>query len=712
MIIRREEKGTCGSPSETLACDFCGLPIYGAAEVKQPRYCCYGCRFAASITAADGDEGQARWAMTRLGLAIFFSMSVMVFTMLLWSEPNEPVNRLTGVWYDLARWACFLFTVPVVLLLGGPLLADATAALRDGRAAMSLLLALGVCSAMAYSLWSLIAGGGHVYFEVACVVLVAVTLGRWFEATRKLKTTAALRGLKQLLPDTVRLLRGGQERVLDTNQLVAGDEFRVLPGERIAADGKVVRNEVAIDEQVVTGESFPVVRHVGDCVMSGTLVLDGPLDIRASAPAGEGTLAHMIEAVAQATAARTRYERLADRISRWFLPAIGLIALLALVIHLWLGNLPGGMLSAVAVLVIACPCALGLATPMALWAAIGRAAQAGVLVRDGDALGALANVKTICFDKTGTLTTGEAAVERLILDRGSDAKELLGVAGALGRSSTHPLSVAVTRYADQEPRCGTSNLDSVEVRAGYGVAGMSHDVAATAFLGSRNWMAECGQQIPGELISPESAEDDLAAETLLGWNGRVRGRFVVRETMRSEAKRTIAALRTMGCDCVMLTGDREQRARTMAASLGLTYVAGLLPQEKLAALRSLQTAGPVAMVGDGINDAPALAAADVGIALGSGTDISRHSAAVCLLNSDLSRLPWLVRLACRTKHTIRWNLAWAFGYNVAGIGLAAAGWLHPVFAAIAMSVSSLLVVTNSLALAHYDLADSLPETAQ
>jgi len=650
--------------------------------------------------------------MTRLGLAIFFSMSVMVFTMLLWSEANEPVDRLMDVWYDVARWACFLFTIPVVLLLGGPLLADAVAELRAGRASMSLLLALGVCSAMAYSLWSLISGGGHVYFEVACVVLVAVTLGRWFEATGKLKTTAALRGLKQLLPDTVRILRGDEEQFLNTNQLVAGDEFRVLPGERIAADGRVVRREAAIDEQVVTGEGFPVVRRAGDCVLSGSLVLDGPLDIRASAPAGEGTLARMIDAVVQATAARTRYERLAERISRWFLPTIGLIAVSTLIIHAWLGNLPSGLLSAVAVLVIACPCALGLATPMALWAAVGRAAQDGVLIRDGDALGALAKVKTICFDKTGTLTTGEAAVERLILDRGSSERELVGVAGALGRTSTHPLSMAVTRYAGHDAQCGSPNLDNVQVHAGFGVSGMSHDVAATAFLGSRTWMAECGQRIPDELISPENSDDDLAAETLLGWSGRVRARFVIRETVRPQAKQTIADLRTIGCDCVMLTGDRERRARAMAAALGLEQMAELLPLDKLAALKSLQSTGPVAMVGDGINDAPAMAAADVGIALGSATDISRHSAAVCLLTNNLSRLPWLVRLARRTEYTIRWNLVWAFAYNALGIGLAAIGWLHPVFAAIAMSVSSFLVVTNSLALAHYAPADSLLESAQ
>src|SRR5262245_11206604 len=264
-------------PSGPLACDFCGLPIDESPDINRPRYCCYGCRFAASIAAADGDEGQARWAMTRLGLAIFFSMSVMVFTMLLWSQPLDFTDRLAVVWYDLGRYACLLFTLPVVVLLGWPLLSDAATELRRGRASLSLLLCVGVAAALVYSLVSLLAGGGHVYFEVVCAILVAVTLGRWLEATGKLKTTAALRSLRRLLPATVRLLRAGHEQMASASDLAVGDEFRVLPGEIIAADGQIVRHEAAVDEQAVTGESLPVVRRPGDRVLSGMRVLDGPL---------------------------------------------------------------------------------------------------------------------------------------------------------------------------------------------------------------------------------------------------------------------------------------------------------------------------------------------------------------------------------------------------------------------------------------------------
>jgi heavy metal translocating P-type ATPase len=411
----------------------------------------------------------------------------------------------------------------------------------------------------------------------------------------------------------------------------------------------------------------------------------------------------MIDAVAGATTARTRYERLAEQISRWFLPAVLVISIATFAAHVWLGDTAGGLLSALAVLVIACPCALGLATPMALWAAVGRAAQAGVLVREGDALAALARAKLICFDKTGTLTTGEATVDAVCYDKGEDEQTVLNVARALSHASNHPLAMAVDRYASIRLTQLPSPIHRPFVRPGRGITGAVDEVESTAYLGSRAWMAECDQHLPMELTPPDNTEADASAEALVAWKGLVRARFAFREKVRPEAETSIALLRRLGLGCVMLTGDRIPRARALAESLRLDFHAGLLPDDKLAAMRSLQSAGPAAMVGDGINDAPALAAADVGIALGSGTDISRHSAQVCLLTSDLARLPWLVQLSRRTERTIRWNLVWAFAYNILGIGFAAVGWLHPIVAALAMGLSSLLVVTNSLALARFDL---------
>lgn len=695
-------------PMEAAACSFCGLPAPQAAG-NEPAYCCYGCRFAASIAAANGDEGQARWAMTRLGLAVFFSMNVMVFTMLLWSQDQAigsagasptPAGALPApiqIWYDLGRYTCLLFTVPVLLLLGGPLIADAAAELRRGRASISLLLLVGVAAAMGYSVYSL-TNSGHVYFEVACTILVAVTLGRWLEATGKLKTTEALRGLAKLLPDHVRLLQGDVERRIPAAELDVGDAFRVLPGERIAADGQIERGEAAVDEQAVTGESIAQLRQEGNRALSGTLVLDGPLVIRASSRAGEGTLARMIAAVQQATAARSRYERLAERLSRWFLPAIALIAIATFAGHCWLTTPGQGLLAAVAVLVIACPCALGLATPMALWTAIGRAAQAGVLIREGDALSQLAAAKSICFDKTGTLTTGDVQVTAFLDASPRDRIFALDVAGALATGSTHPLAAAIDRFASDR---GSSSVtaDSMHTWPGRGLTGNIPGILGPAYLGSLRWLAECGQHGSFPIA-------DDSAESFVAWEGRIHGRFACAELLRPALQETLNALQQLGLQTIMLTGDRRERAARIAAELGLQSRAELLPEAKLTAIRELQQAGPVVMVGDGLNDAPALAAADVGIALGSGTDISRHTAAVCLLQSDLARLPWLFALSQQTVHTIRWNLVWALAYNVCGIALAAAGCLHPIIAAIAMGASSLLVVANSLRLASFADAET------
>jgi P-type E1-E2 ATPase len=298
------------------------------------------------------------------------------------------------------------------------------------------------------------------------------------------------------------------------------------------------------------------------------------------------------------------------------------------------------------------------------------------------------------------------------LDSDCEEATVLRVAGALGRTTTHPLAAAIVRYADERGMHNTHEIAGVQQRAGYGVSGRVDGVdgtIATAYLGSRRWIAAADQRLPTDLVS---SDGDDAGEVIVAWTGCARGRFVIQETLRPECEATVSQLRTMGRRCVMLTGDRVARAEVMAKAVGLEHRSELLPEEKLRAIEALRVSGPVVMVGDGINDAPAMAAADVGIALGSGTDILRHSAHVCLLSSDLSRLPWLLRLAQRTEHTIHWNLVWAFGYNLAGVGLAAAGWLHPVIAALAMSVSSMLVVSNSLALARFDPGTISTEAAR
>ncbi|MCE9631404.1 MAG: cadmium-translocating P-type ATPase [Planctomycetia bacterium] len=682
------------TPTSESGCSYCGLPLAAAAHDDGPRYCCFGCRFAASITEAHGEAGESRWMMTRLGVALFFTMNVMVFTMLLWSQRDgSAADPAATVFYGLARHACLLFSAPVLLLLGGPLFGEAFREVCTGRPSLNLLLAVGVAAAFLLSVHAVVTDGGHVYFEVACMVLVAVTLGKWLEASGKLETTAALRELRSLLPDRVRRIDGGSETEVPLASVAVGDRLRILPGERVATDGRIVWGRSAIDERTVTGESVPVDKAVGDPVASGTEVIDGPLIVEVTATAGAGTLERLIAAVTAAANAGTRQQRLAERVSAWFLPIVLVTAATALGIHWWQGGwgasgLASGTMAAIAVVVVSCPCALGLATPMALWAAIGAAARRHVLVRDGDAFARLGTARVFCFDKTGTLTTG-LRVHEVRAAAGEVEPNVLAIAAALAHGSTHVLARAID---DEASRRGVAAAAVAAVRtvAGCGIEGRLAD-GVIVRLGSSRWIVEA----TGMTAVPDGSAD--RPECVLAIGHDVAGRITFDESIRAEAAATVAALARAGGEVWLLSGDREPRARAVAAALGMECRAALLPEEKLA---FVQSRPGVVMVGDGINDAPALAAADVGVALGCGADVSRWTAAICLLRDDLADLPWLAALARRTNRTIRWNLLWAFGYNAACIPLAAVGWLHPAVAAAAMVASSLFVVTGSLALAR------------
>jgi heavy metal translocating P-type ATPase len=689
----------------SASCAYCGLPVVAAPD-DGPRYCCFGCRFAASITDAGGETGASRWTMTRLGLAVFFTMNVMVFTMLLWSQRDAATDEPAATaLYALARHACLLFSAPVLLLLGGPLFADAAREVRQGRPAASVLLAVGVAAAYALSVHAVLTDAGHVYFEVGCTVLVAVTLGKWLEASGKLRTTEALRALRALLPDRVlRVAACGDEEV-PLSAVAIGERLRVLPGERVPTDGRIVTGRSAIDERTVTGESVPVTKGPGDLLASGTTVVDGMLVVEVTAAPGSGTLEQLIGAVTAAATAGCRRQRLAERVAAWFLPLVTASAVAAFVVHGagagWTREgIAAGTLAAVAVVVVSCPCALGLATPMALWAAIGAAARRHVLVRDGDAFTRLAAASTFCFDKTGTLTTGIGVHEVAVLDGGLE-REPLAVAAALAAGSTHVLARAV---ATEAARRGLDivAIEDLHVVPGHGIEAVLAD-GTPARLGSDRWIAAAiGEAAP-------TVADDARPSCTLAIGDHAACRVTFDESIRPEAAAAIAALAADGAEVWLLSGDRAGRARAVAAALDIRWQAPLLPAEKLAFVRGRP--GSV-MIGDGINDAPALAAADVGVALGCGADVSRWTAAICLLRDDLADLPWLVTLARRADKTIRWNLLWAFGYNAACIPLAAAGLLHPSVAAAAMLASSVMVVTGSLAVAGCaDDPPALSETA-
>ena len=688
---------------QQAGCDYCGLPIATHKQLASDEklYCCFGCRFASRVAQDGGADGQARWMLTRLGIAIFFSMNVMVFTMALWSRDVYDLSA-TGaqadVMHDLFRYACLVFSLPVVFLLGGPLIENALGELQRGRLTTDLLIFIGVVAALAYSAVSVLRDSGQVYFEVACMVLVAVTLGRWLEAVAKLKTTNLLTSLDHFLPSSVSALRNGQFESVPLDTVGVGDSLRILPGQRIPVDGRIVRNRAFVDQQMMTGESRPVSKEVGDDVLGGSLNLDGDITIEVTSPVGGGSLDNLVRAVQAAAETPSRHQRLADRIAFAFIPVVAVIAVGVLAFHWQRADMAAGILAALSVLLIACPCALGLATPLAWWAALGRAARRGVLFRDGDALSRLAAVRAVCFDKTGTLTTGMAEVEHLVVASGSKRPQVVMTIRSLSQSSQHWTGDAIERWSDD--RACELATDSVTL-PGRGVVGRIPSMDGPASLGSVALMDE-RRLVFDETTqrAVEQANRNGRPIVCVGWQGRVRAVLVFRDHMRDDAASAVAELKGRGLGVTVLTGDGQGQAAAVSAALDVPVRDNLLPEGKLTALDECRRqSGHVAMVGDGVNDAPALASADVGIALGCGADISRESADVCVLSNQLTQVPWAYGLARETVVAVRQNLFWAFAYNTVGIGIAACGWLNPILAAIAMVGSNLLVVTNSLRLA-------------
>ncbi len=699
-------------------CDYCGLPLprgwfrksAGRAHASaSPQYCCLGCRFAAEVAAERGSTRLDR-PMIRLGLSVFLAMNIMAFSMALWTSDvyetaGQPGGHLSPPLAAVLRYLTLLLTLPVAWMLGLPLAIQTAQQIRRGVLSTDLLLVTGVLAALGYSIVSVVRGNGALYFEVAAVVLVMVTLGRWLESAGKLQATAALDSLAKLLPRQARRLPAGDaDEYVPLEKIVHGDRLRVAAGERVPADGRIVAGETLVDEQLLTGESRPIAKVIGDDVRGGTLNLDGELIVEVTAASGQGTLARLIDTVRRARFAKGRYQQLADRVSSAFLPAVLLIAIATFIWWTRHAGIERGVLAVLAVVLIACPCALGLATPLAVWSALGRASRAQVLFRGGDALERLAKVRAVFFDKTGTLTDGRPRVARLIVADESGRAQTLARAVALAQGITHPLSVAVVELGRSEAATAGSlgqlpSIRSIRALPGLGIIGRLSDDDQVC-LGSARLLRLEGFRIPERLEAQLARQLEAGLSvSLVGWRGEARGLLVFEEQMRPEAVEALAELRRRGLHVEVFTGDHANRAARLEAELGISVTGEMLPNDKLEALKcAKQEFGLVAMVGDGINDAPALAAADVGIAMGCGADVSRDSADVCLLGNDLGRIAWAIDLAGRIVSIIRQNLFWAMIYNVLGIGLACEGLLNPIWASLAMVVSSSLVIANSLRL--------------
>ncbi|MCG2594553.1 heavy metal translocating P-type ATPase [Ramlibacter sp. XY19] len=619
---------------------------------------------------------------------------------------------LGGMHAALPAWLQFLLATPVQFLLGARFYRAGWHALKAGSGNMDLLVAIGTSAGWTLSMWLWLARGQqHLYFEASAVVITLVLLGKWLEARAKRQTTAAIRALQSLRPETAHVLqRDGSEADLPLAEVLAGDRLAVRAGERVPADGVIEQGETQVDESMLTGEPLPVAKGVGARLTGGSINGEGRVVLQATAVGSESVLAHIIRLVEDAQAAKAPIQRLVDQVAAVFVPVVLAIAAITLAGWLLTGSgIEVALVHAVAVLVIACPCALGLATPAAIMAGTGVAARQGILVKDAQALELAHRVDTVAFDKTGTLTVGQPRLVAFVAAPGVDEATALAAAASVQSGSEHPLARAVVAAA-QERGLSVVAADAVRAVPGRGTE------ADDYLIGSLRWMQELG-------VSLEPVRDEVdrlqgEGATLSALVQRVTDGLALRALLafadepKAGAAEALAALRARGLRLVLISGDNRAAALVMGRRLGLApeeIQAEVLPGDKSARVAALRAGGHVvAMVGDGVNDAPALAAADVGIAMGTGTDVAMHAAGITLMRGDVGLVEGALDISRRTVHKIRQNLFWAFAYNVAGIPLAALGYLSPVVAGAAMAASSVSVLTNALLLKRWSLRHSPP----
>mgnify|MGYP003899632239 FL=1 len=659
----------------------------------------YGANEVVETLQARDKEKVAREREIRRQTARFVFAAVLSFPLILAMFVH--VLDLGVGRFLLNPYLQFALATPVQLIAGWQFYRGSYHALRSGAANMDVLVALGTTAAYVYSAMITFFGDGAVYFETSALVITLILLGKLLETIAKGRTSEAIRKLIGLQPRTARVVRNGHEIDIPVEQVVVGDIVIVRPGERIPVDGVIVEGASAVDESMITGESVPVDKAVGDEVIGATINKQGSFKFRATKVGKDTVLSNIVRLVEEAQGSKAPVQRLADKVSGYFVPAVVAVAILTLIISYALGaSFTEALIRFTAVLVIACPCSLGLATPTAIMVGTGKGAEKGILIRSGEHLEKAHKIDTVVLDKTGTVTKGEPEVTDVI-EIGQKREDLLSLAAAAERNSEHPLAAAIVRHAQSE---GTDipPAESFEAIPGRGVKASIQ--GKQVLVGNVRLMADL--EIDTSAVSQQLDRLEAQGKTamLVAVDRQIAGLIAVADTVKETSGAAIDALKKMGITVYMLTGDNERTAKAIASQVGIDKVlAEVLPEHKADQIEKLRSEGKcVAMVGDGINDAPALAVADVGIAIGTGTDVAIETADITLMSGDLRGIVAAIRLSRQTMRIIKQNLFWAFAYNTIGIPVAALGYLSPIIAGAAMAMSSVSVVSNSLRLRKFD----------
>ena len=712
---------TMSSPTATageMAKDpICGMMVPKATSLRSERagrtyyFCSPGCQRTFEQPEAELKSMRTRVAIALTGVLALAILRAAAFlalatgaTIVTWA----PIPALP--WFTWGMWL-FILVTPVQFIGGWTFYKGTWAAIKSRSINMDTLIALGTTTAYVYSVaviffpWVLPVQieEQNVYFEVSAVIIAFVLLGKYMEEIVKRRSSAAVRKLLDLKPATARVIRAGAEMEVPAESVMVDEILVIRPGEKVPTDGTVIDGRSAIDESMLTGESMPVEKAPGAPVIGGTLNRTGMLRIKATRVGADTALAQIIKLVEEAQASTAPVQRLADEVTRYFVPAVVGVAVLAFAGWWLAGDFPQGLLAFIAVLIIACPCALGIATPAALMVGVGKGAEMGILIRGAEVLERARKLTTVVFDKTGTLTRGEPSVTDIVPLAGEPEENVLRLAAAVEVGSEHPLGEAIVR-AGQHRGLAVPAVEGFEAVPGHGIRGRVE--GRTVLLGNRRLLRREGSdpRVAEQVMSRLEQEGKTAM--LVGVDGEIVGVVAVADTLKPEAGEAIRSLRKEAVQVVLLTGDNQRTAQAIAGQLGIDRViAEVLPGDKAKVVQELQQQGQVvAMVGDGVNDAPALAAADIGIAIGSGSDVAKETGGIILVRNDVRDVVAAIRLSRATLRRIKQNLFWAFIYNTVGIPIAALGYLNPIIAAAAMALSSLSVIVNSALLKRVKVA--------